>query len=850
MRPSFPDFQRPTSFYDVQPILDQSRTDQDSQEIQDKLKELQHSKWQYDNLVSQLHQLQTSCNREVHPTSTTIRSERSLEVGSNDAVYININSRTLKLQEAQQKLIQLQELMQNVSIDLDFHSLGDENKNNKPNMSMIKEFPAEFLRSVPGSVSNRSTAIPRVNPSVRRFNRTLPQQQSHYSLQQNNLSQDQPSSPKCYSTLHANSSLLDVFERSGPSLDSSDEESTVEIEEEPTEVHTEANTHNDHLTNPLLNSETTSRNFIHNPMEHFDRIERQVERTNSLCELLVVEQRRLAMVTDSLHSAISDLQVNRQTLPSNTPHFPQFPLSSLPMNSVWNNDVPMNSDFHMLGHAVNQCCHLLAQLQRDLATMQHSLESSGGGGGSGGGVGVVGGQTPAAGNHPFAAEASNHPFRVQSKSADTYECNVDRFDPEVTLNNRVPPGTRTNNYWDNFRSYSRQNLLSSGPSNVVGEDHTTEMVGFSGSQIGSTEPREARAQPPPRRTKRKVNKGQRQVEIGVRSPHADNRALAYGLSLETNGTNLHARHNQVASSIAAPDSPTNKVDKDTSTLKYSGARPKENRTLRPCDDTGNVNLLAERSDPALESVIRNGLTEHSTSPLFVSQLVDLLQNFNNDPMRHMALSALQGLLDIQQPNQSHLCKIFDSIAGGAEREFTPNLLENFMAAIQQSVDDCHQIEGAAAIAQAPHYDWHLVRPALSPFLFRRLSQVRQSIGDTLMKLESATTGSLNHPREASVVISTSGHEDDLAEADQSCDGIPDVTLTDNASTASNPEFGRVGGLDEIPTRLMSILATPSWSRAASSPIPDESIPEFSRNNTRQRNEPESATWFVPEDDDI
>merc|ERR1740128_290014 len=191
MRPSFPDFQRPTSFYDVQPILDQSRTDQDSQEIQDKLKELQHSKWQYDNLVSQLHQLQTSCNREVHPTSTTIRSERSLEVGSHDAVYININSRTLKLQEAQQKLIQLQELMQNVSIDLDFHSLGDENKNNKPNMSMIKEFPAEFLRSVPGSVSNRSTAIPRVNPSVRRFNRTLPQQQSHYSLQQNNLSQDQ-----------------------------------------------------------------------------------------------------------------------------------------------------------------------------------------------------------------------------------------------------------------------------------------------------------------------------------------------------------------------------------------------------------------------------------------------------------------------------------------------------------------------------------------------------------------------------------------------------------------------------------------------------------------------------------
>jgi len=34
---------------------------------------------------------------------------------------------------------------------------------------------------------------------------------------------------------------------------------------------------------------------------------------------------------------------------------------------------------------------------------------------------------------------------------------------DATLNNRVPPTPRTNNYWDNFRSYSRQNLLSNAP---------------------------------------------------------------------------------------------------------------------------------------------------------------------------------------------------------------------------------------------------------------------------------------------------------------------------------------------------------------------------------------------------
>ncbi|XP_019870036.2 pericentriolar material 1 protein isoform X3 [Aethina tumida] len=35
------------------------------------------------------------------------------------------------------------------------------------------------------------------------------------------------------------------------------------------------------------------------------------------------------------------------------------------------------------------------------------------------------------------------------------------------LNNQVPPGNRANNYWDNFRSYSRQNLLSTKNSDVL-----------------------------------------------------------------------------------------------------------------------------------------------------------------------------------------------------------------------------------------------------------------------------------------------------------------------------------------------------------------------------------------------
>ncbi|XP_054734786.1 uncharacterized protein LOC129242253 [Anastrepha obliqua] len=42
-----------------------------------------------------------------------------------------------------------------------------------------------------------------------------------------------------------------------------------------------------------------------------------------------------------------------------------------------------------------------------------------------------------------------------------------------TLNNQVPPGNRANNYWDNFRSYSRQNLLSTN-SNKSNEEQQNQ----------------------------------------------------------------------------------------------------------------------------------------------------------------------------------------------------------------------------------------------------------------------------------------------------------------------------------------------------------------------------------------
>ena len=322
-----------------------------------------------------------------------------------------------------------------------------------------------------------------------------------------------------------------------------------------------------------------------------------------------------------------------------------------------------------------------------------------------------------------------------------------------------------------------------------------------------------------------------QVEIGVRSPHADNRALAYGLSLEMNsgsGSNLHPRgHNEVVSSTI-PDPPmnNNKVDKDTSTLKYSGARPKQNR-LRPSDSSAsaNVNLLAERkaSEPPADAAD----PATTTTMVVMSQLLDLLQSFNNDSLRMMALDALRSLLNSQPPPHSDLGKIFDSVAGH-QPEFTPNLLENFLAAIQQPDDPYEHVEGAVA----PYDHWYLIRHALTPYLFRRMSDVRGSIDDVLNKLENESPNSNQRDQP----------EDDLAEADQSCDGIADaVAVVDSSSALLNStDWNEV---DQVPTRLMSMLAAPLWSRApsGSSPTPEDS---------GSAKIAENRTWFDPEDDHI
>lgn len=163
------------------------------------------------------------------------------------------------------------------------------------------------------------------------------------------------------------------------------------------------------------------------------------------------------------------------------------------------------------------------------------------------------------------------------------------------------------------------------------------------------------------------------------------------------------------------------------------------------------------------------------------------------------------------------------------RELTPNLLDSFLSAIQlptsavtcdELEQDVEEMEGAGAAGASLHHHQsvYLVRNALTPFLFRRLSDVHDVIVDTLAKLESSNTSSANRTADQSTA-SASGREDELAEADQSCDQSCDGTATE-AMEMWNDNSNRIGaavGLDEVPTRLMSVLQPPVWTSSPSRP---------------------------------
>ena len=254
-----------TEMENMTPNLSLDHTVLSERDIQQKLHDLQQKKLQYDTIMSQLQHLQSSYQSSAPvPTAPLGKMKRPLLMSNSEPEYVYVNDRTAQLQEAQQSLTQLQELMQNVSLDLECNPFGrhSNNKNINPNSSLNKGYP-EFLRNVaPVQGMKKSTTFPRINPGVfRQNNKVSPM--ANYSAQQCNPSMDFLT-PKHYSA-PANGSLLDVYRRSNePSMNSSNEGSADEMEDDLFEGDEEE--HFQENQEQIVDADTSNRNGLRVPL--------------------------------------------------------------------------------------------------------------------------------------------------------------------------------------------------------------------------------------------------------------------------------------------------------------------------------------------------------------------------------------------------------------------------------------------------------------------------------------------------------------------------------------------------------------------------------------------------------
>ncbi|KAK7076079.1 hypothetical protein SK128_025800, partial [Halocaridina rubra] len=249
-------------------------------------------------------------------------------------------------------------------------------------------------------------------------------------------------------------------------------------------------------------------------------------------------------------------------------------------------------------------------------------------------------------DHHWASLASSHPLHHQTTDL---------------LNNQVPPGTRANNYWDNFRSYSRQNLLSTSTKSNTSEHrpssctsaagangvHTRHQSG-EGSQIedkrfnlavthnnnsaaaGSgarsrvTNPR--LNNPKGARVRNPVSSANRQQVLG-QNKHKSNNRLKQGdwyLQRSTANTPMENTHQGLASTS---------MSHDRSLVNYNSLRTNSS------DSDGGLGGITLEVLREAESLMRC----HANQPEFLLQLFRHASHITVHTDQHVAVALLQDL---------------------------------------------------------------------------------------------------------------------------------------------------------------------------------------------------------------
>ncbi|XP_063379631.1 uncharacterized protein LOC134666421 isoform X2 [Cydia fagiglandana] len=190
-----------------------------------------------------------------------------------------------------------------------------------------------------------------------------------------------------------------------------------------------------------------------------------------------------------------------------------------------------------------------------------------------------------------------------------------------TLNNQVAPGNRANNYWDNFRSYSRQNLLSANCKSNADGHLGGPAAGAAPGPLASRSHNALRRAPPPppRRAAPDV------LNLHHAEPHANN---LHAADKRKSCSKLPAKNSRAAPAAADPPPPDNP--------NLASAR----RDVADKATSKLFDLLRENVYSEVTTLI--GVNE--SHPDFLIQLFKELQLISSDPLRQRVLRSIRGVL--------------------------------------------------------------------------------------------------------------------------------------------------------------------------------------------------------------
>ncbi|XP_061706728.1 uncharacterized protein LOC133517428 [Cydia pomonella] len=209
-----------------------------------------------------------------------------------------------------------------------------------------------------------------------------------------------------------------------------------------------------------------------------------------------------------------------------------------------------------------------------------------------------------------------------------------------TLNNQVAPGNRANNYWDNFRSYSRQNLLSANSkTNADGQPGAPAAAAPLASRSHNAL---RRAPPPPRRAAPDVLNLPPAPQPHANNlppapqPHANN--LPPAPQPQPHANNLHAADKRKACS---------KLPAKNSRAATSNLHLRENPNLASARRDAADKATSKLFDLLRENVYSEVTTligVNESHPDFLIQLFKELQLISSDPLRQRVLQSIRGVL--------------------------------------------------------------------------------------------------------------------------------------------------------------------------------------------------------------